>query len=110
MPKSVRVITTAAIMVVASFASASAEKCREDSVYIVNGTRTAMVSLQVRETSRGEWQEILRGTPLGVQRSKSVCLSSGRLYDLRADFIGGLHVEKSNQPLRSRPIYVVTAF
>ena len=110
MPKSVRVITIAALLAGASLTSASAEKCREDSVYIVNGTRTAMVSLQVREASKGEWQDILRGTPLGVQRSKPVCLSSGRLYDLRADFIGGLHVEKTNQPLRGRQVYVVTAF
>jgi|GEM_PF-1478008 len=110
MLKFVRVIAAATIITAVSLASASAENCREGSVYIVNATRTAMVSLQVRETAKGEWQDILRGTPLGVQRSKTVCLSTGRLYDLRADFIGGLHVEKSNQPLRGRPIYMVTAF
>src|SRR3974390_360149 len=60
-------------------------------VSIVNGTRTAMVSLQLRPSGTEDWQaNVLQHRTLGVARAESVGLSGSTcLYDLFCRFEDG---------------------
>jgi hypothetical protein len=79
-------------------------------VTIVNGTRTVMVSLQLRP-SGGAWTEILDRNRLSVHQEYAYPLPPGDCdhYDIRAVFDDGHVVNKTDQKLCNSP-YVLTDF
>jgi hypothetical protein len=85
--------------------------CAGSNVSFVNGTRNAMLQLQVREESSNKWIDILKDKPLGVLRTlPPLCLPAGRFYEVRAVFQGGSNLDKKKQTLRNNAVYVVTQF
>lgn len=82
-------------------------------VAIVNGTRTAMVSLQTREAKSGAWQvDVLNHRTLGIQKQILVPLSPGSacFFDIKAVFEDGHRVTKTHVNLCASASYVLTEF
>ncbi len=82
-------------------------------ITIINGTRTVMVALRVRESSADNWQpDILNRRSLGVQRQITVSLpeKSSCLVDIMATFEDGHHVTKSRVNLCKSATYLLTDF
>jgi len=79
-------------------------------VTIVNGTRTVMVSLQLR-TRGGAWSEILDRKRLGVRQEIAFKFPPGPCdhYEIRAVFDDGHAVNKTDQNLCKSP-YLLTEF
>jgi hypothetical protein len=59
---------------------------------IVNGTRTAMVSLQIRNGHSGWQGNLLRDGPVGVGKHKTIYVSDTCICDVRATFEDGHRV------------------
>jgi hypothetical protein len=79
---------------------------------IVNGTRTAMIMLQIKESNSARWQaELLNRRPLGVQKEATFHdKSDACLYDLRAMFEDGHRVLRQRVDLCKNSRYVITDF
>ena len=79
---------------------------------IVNGTRTAMIMLHVKDSRALAWQaDLLDRKPLGVQketvfrRDLNACI-----YDLKAVFEDGHRVTKQRIDLCKSPRYILGDF
>lgn len=80
-------------------------------IMIINGTRTAMVGLQLRESGGSDWQpDMLNRRPLGIQRQIGFERSPKCLYDIRAIFEDGHRVMKSRVDLCRSPRYLLQDF
>lgn len=85
--------------------------CSGSAVAFVNGTKNAMLQLQVREEGSTIWIDILKDKPLGVLRTlPAQCLPAGKFYEVRAVFQGGSNLNKKKQILRNNAAYVVNQF
>lgn len=94
----------ALFLVAASTASALAA----GTVTVVNGTRTAMITLQLKDTNGFGWQgDVLGGKPLGVQRRITVPYVKACICDIRATFEDGHRVMRRHVNVCSTPTYVV---
>lgn len=92
-------------------AEAAKAACAGTNVTFVNGTRNAMLQLQVREETSDTWIDVLKEKPLGVLRKMpTLCLPAGKFHEVRAVFQGGSNVYKKKQILRDNAIYVVTQY
>jgi hypothetical protein len=102
-------LITATAIVAMSGASAGATR----NVAVVNSTRTAMVSLQVRPSGSGAWQpNVLGSRPLGVQKQVGVGVPSGSTcyYDLSAQYEDGHRKTKSHVNLCGSSKYSLSDF
>ncbi|MDE1938290.1 MAG: hypothetical protein KGI68_04665 [Alphaproteobacteria bacterium] len=100
----------AAIVAAPSFAGPTST-VRE--VAIVNGTHTAMVELQVKESLAETWQDdMLRHKSLGIQKRTVLALpAKGEcFYDIKAMFEDGHRINKRHINLCKSPIYLLTDF
>ena len=87
------------------------QACAGYEVKFINGTRFAMVQLQVRAESEDKWTDILSEKRLGVMRSTEVqCIPAGKSYEVRAVFQGGENLDKKHQVIRPGSVYVVKQF
>lgn len=79
---------------------------------IVNGTRTAMIMLHIKDSRAPAWQtEILGRKPLGVQKETSFSRNrSACVFDLKAMFEDGHRVTKERVDLCKSPRYVLADF
>jgi hypothetical protein len=78
---------------------------------IVNGTRTAMVSLQIKSGHSGWHGNLLDDGPLGVQRHKTIYgPSDGCVYDLKATFEDGHRVMRPRVNLCAPSMVVIRDF
>ena len=80
-------------------------------VAIVNGTRTAMMSLQVR-SARSTWRgNVLRDGPLGLQRQKTIFVPPDAcILDLKATFEDGHRVTHPSADLCDTYTFVFRDF
>jgi hypothetical protein len=107
--KRLRACALGALLVVATGTAAAQP---DDGVVIVNGTRTAMIMLHIKDSRASGWQtELLGRKPLGVQketnfrRDRNACV-----YDLKAMFEDGHRVTKLRVDLCKKPRYVLADF
>ncbi len=95
----------------AAGAAETKQSCAGHEVKFVNGTRYAMVQLQVRVESENKWNDILSEKRLGVMRTtETQCIPAGKFYEVRAVFQGGENLDKKHQLIRPGSIYVVKQF
>jgi hypothetical protein len=100
---------TAVLAVAAVFMSISAASARP--VSIVNGTRTAMVALQVRQIDAPEWRpDILNHRPLGIQKQIGFEVGPACLFDVKAMFEDGHRINKQHINLCKSTTYLLTDF
>jgi hypothetical protein len=101
--------SAAALTLVAVFMSISAASARP--VSIVNGTRTAMVALQVRPADAPEWRpDILNHRPLGIQKQIGFEVGPACLFDVKAMFEDGHRINKQRVNLCKSTTYLLTDF
>lgn len=80
-------------------------------IEIVNGTRMAMVSLQLKEANSAGWHaNTLRDGPLGVQKQTSVQAPDACICDLKATFEDGHRATRQHVNLCKSPKYVMRDF
>jgi hypothetical protein len=80
-------------------------------IEVVNGTRTVMVSLQVKETNAPAWHfNALRDGPLGVQKRTTIGVPDACVCDLKATFEDGHRVTRPRVNLCRTSTYVVRDF
>ena len=82
-------------------------------ITIVNGTRTAMVSLQTRQSQTGTWQaDMLNRRPLGIQKQIEfeIPAHSTCFFDFKAMFEDGHRMNKSHVNLCKSTSYLLTDF
>lgn len=80
------------------------------SVTVVNGTRTAMITLQLKESDGSGWQgNALGGKPLGVQKRTTV-YAKACICDIRAIFEDGHRVMRRHVNVCTTPTYVLQDF
>lgn len=80
-------------------------------VSIVNGTRTAMVSLQVRPVDAPIWRpDLLDHRTLGIQKEIPVEVGPACVFDVQARFEDGHRVMKERVNLCKSPTYLLTDF
>ncbi len=101
-----------AVALIAAAAWAGSERASSDPIVVVNGTRTAMITLQLKPSDARAWQpDLLARGPLGVQKETTfqrpghVCI-----YDLKAMFEDGHRVVKQRVNLCKTERYVVSDF
>jgi hypothetical protein len=100
-----RVVALAAVAVFMSAAAASARP-----VSIVNGTRTAMVSLEIRAADADAWRpDILNHRPLGIQKQIGFQVGPACLFDVKAMFEDGHRIAKRINLCKSTT-YLLTDF
>ncbi len=107
------ILRVGAVALIAATAwAAGPERSAGQSVVVVNGTRTAMIMLQLKESRAPEWQpDLLSRRPLGVQketvfrRDRNACI-----FDLKAMFEDGHRITKQRVDLCKAPRYVVADF
>lgn len=102
----------AALLAFAGVMSQSAA-AQGDGIVIVNGTRTAMIMLHIKDTRAQVWEADLLGhKPLGVQKETTI-FRGGRnacVFDLKAIFEDGHRVTKQRVDLCKSPRYVLADF
>ena len=99
----------AALAIVAVFLSVSGASARP--VSIVNGTRTAMVALQVRPSEADAWRpDILNHRPLGIQKEIDFEVGPACFFDVKAMFEDGHRVNKQHVDLCKSTTYLLTDF
>jgi hypothetical protein len=104
-------VFAAALAGAASGAAGAKQACAGHEVKFVNGTRFAMVQLQVRVESESKWTDILSEKRLGIMRSTEFqCIPAGKFYEVRAVFQDGANVDKKRQALPPGSTYVVKQF
>lgn len=75
-------------------------------ITILNGTRSAIVAIQVRPSgdSKAMWTPINEGRPLGIQRTTNFELLPNTCdYDVQAVFADGRSMNKVSQPFCRLP-------
>lgn len=75
-------------------------------VTILNGTRSAIVAIQVRPSrdSKAMWMQINKGQPVGIQRTTIFELLPNTCdYDVQAVFADGRSMNKLSQPFCHLP-------
>jgi hypothetical protein len=83
----------AAMLVLAASSLCMASPAFAGPVAIVNGTRTVMMSLQVKGPRTGWRGNVLRDGPLGVQKQATIFVPSNAcICDLKATFEDGHRV------------------
>jgi hypothetical protein len=93
----------------AVFMSISAASARP--VSIVNGTRTAMVALQIRPSDAPVWRpDILNHRPLGIQKQVDFEVGPACFFDVKAMFEDGHRVNKQHVNLCKSTTYLLTDF
>jgi hypothetical protein len=98
-----------ALAAVAVFVSVSVASARP--VSIVNGTRTAMVALQIRRADEPEWRpDILNHRPLGIQKQVDFEVGPACFFDVKAMFEDGHRVNKQHVNLCKSTTYLLTDF
>jgi hypothetical protein len=103
----------ACVLGAALVAAAGAAIAQPDNgIVIVNGTRTAMIMLHIKDSRAAAWQtELLGRKPLGVQKEASYRRDRGAcVYDLKAMFEDGHRVTKQRVDLCKSPRYVLADF
>jgi len=104
-----RCASAAALTVVAVFMGVPTASARP--VSIVNGTRTAMVALQIRRADEPEWRpDILNHRPLGIQKEIGFEVGPACLFDVKAMFEDGHRISKQHVNLCKSPTYLMTDF
>ena len=104
-----RCVSAAALTAVAVFMSISAASARP--VSIVNGTRTAMVALQIRPSDAPVWRpDILNHRPLGIQKQVDFEVGPACFFDVKAMFEDGHRVNKQHVNLCKSTTYLLTDF
>ncbi len=110
-PNKLRAFALGAALLVAMSGSSSATS-GDGTTMIVNGTRTAMIMLSVKDSRAEMWQsELLGRKPLGVQketvfyRDRNACM-----FDVRAMFEDGHRVTKQRVDFCRSPRYILTDF
>ncbi|HTW36668.1 MAG TPA: hypothetical protein VMD53_18770 [Rhizomicrobium sp.] len=99
----------AALTVVAVLMGVSAASARP--VSIVNGTRTAMVALQVRPSDAPVWRpDILNHRPLGIQKQIGFEVGPACFFDVKAMFEDGHRINKQHVNLCKSTTYLLTDF
>lgn len=102
-------LSAAALLITVSSAQADGAH----NVSIVNSTRNAMVSLQIRPSGTSSWQtDVLGAKPLGVKREVSVGVSGGSTcyYDVVSRFEDGHRQTKSHVNLCASSKFEVKDF
>jgi hypothetical protein len=80
-------------------------------IEIVNGTRMAMVSLQLKGANASSWHpNVLRDGPLGVQKQTTVPAPEACVCDLKATFEDGHRTTRPHINLCRSPKYVMLDF
>ena len=80
-------------------------------VSIVNGTRTAMVALQVRRADAPNWRpDILNHRTLGIQKQIDFEVGPACDFDIMAMFEDGHRVNRSHIDLCKSTTYLLTDF
>ena len=98
-----------ALAAVAVFVSVSAASARP--VSIVNGTRTAMVALQIRRSDEPVWRpDILNHRPLGIQKQIAFEVGPACFFDVKAMFEDGHRINKQHVNLCKSETYLLTDF
>ena len=98
-----------ALIVIAVFMSVSATSARP--VSIVNGTRTAMVALQIRPSDADFWRpDILNHRPLGIQKQIDFEVGQACFFDVKAMFEDGHRANKQHVDLCKSTTYLLTDF
>ncbi len=104
-------VVAVAITGAALGAAEAKQACAGYEVKFVNGTRFAMVQLQVRVESENKWVDVVAEKRLGVMRTTEFqCIPAGKFYEVRAVFQGGENVDKKHQVIRPGSVYVVKQF
>lgn len=108
-PKELRACMLGAVLMLATGAVVAQP---DNGFVIVNGTRTAMIMLQIKDSRVTAWQtELLGRKPLGVQKETSYRRDrSACVYDLKAMFEDGHRVTKQRVDLCKSPRYVLADF
>jgi hypothetical protein len=102
-------VGAAGLALVAVFMSISAASARP--VSIVNGTRTAMVALQIRPSDAPVWRpDILNHRPLGIQKQVDFEVGPACFFDVKAMFEDGHRVNKQHVNLCKSTTYLLTDF
>ncbi len=111
-PKRLRVVVLGATLLAFAGAISQVVAQPEGANVIVNGTRMAMIMLQVKDSRAPVWQtDLLERKPLGVQketvfsRDRNACV-----FDLKAVFEDGHRVTKRRVDLCKSPRYVLADF
>ena len=98
-----------ALATIAVFVSMSAASARP--VSIVNGTRTAMVALQIRRSDEPAWRpDILNHRPLGIQKQVGFEVGPACFFDIKAMFEDGHRINKQHVNLCKSETYLLTDF
>ena len=101
--------SAAALTIIAALMSVSAASARP--VSVVNGTRTAMVALQVRPSDADAWRpDILNHRPLGIQKQIDFEVGPACFFDVKAMFEDGHRVNKQHVNLCKSTTYLLTDF
>lgn len=81
-------------------------------ISIINGTRTAMVALQVRPANGGLQSDLLTRRSLGIQKQIGFPVPDGKscFYDLKATFEDGHRVTRQHVDLCKSQTYLLTDF
>lgn len=108
-PKGLRACMLGAAFIVATGVAVAQP---DNGFVIVNGTRTAMIMLHIKDSRAAVWQtELLGRKPLGVQKETSYRRDRGAcVYDLKAMFEDGHRVTKQRVDFCKSPRYVLTDF
>lgn len=106
------ILRVGAVALVAATAWANTEEASAQSVVVVNGTRTAMIMLQLKPSDTRAWRpDLLERRPLGVQKETVFQRSSNTcFYDLKAMFEDGHRVVRQRVDLCKTQRYVVADF
>jgi len=101
--------SVAALTIVAAFMSTTAASARP--VSIVNGTRTAMVALEIRPSDAEAWRpDILNHRPLGIQKQIDFEVGPACFFDVKAMFEDGHRLLKQHINLCKSTTYLLTDF
>jgi len=105
--KSLRFAAALAALVILAGTSPGAAKM----VSIVNGTRTAMVGLQVRPEEAPIWRpDLLDRKTLGIQKEIQFDVGPACVFDVKARFEDGHRVLKEHVNFCKSPTYLLTDF
>lgn len=103
------IVTALGVFCFAVAAVWSAVAGARDTAVIVNGTRTVMMTLQMRDSRAGDWQgDLLMSRPLGIQKQIAVPLRDGCVFDLRASFEDGHRLTKMHVNLCRNRTYLLS--
>jgi len=101
--------SVATLTIIAAFMSTTAASARP--VSIVNGTRTAMVALEIRPSDADAWRpDLLNHRPLGIQKEIAFEVGPACFFDVKAMFEDGHRVNKQHINLCKSTTYLLTDF